>query len=182
MPAPLQFLVLLYSLLLSSPQSAARRIVLLFYLYLLFFTPPSRCSHCFRRYSCSIGSRSEGRRLIATLNVDRVDYFARFLFLFLKISSSFCSSPISPLPPLFHIVLVHIVTYCSHRTTTKHLPSPTFTFTSIHPPIIPTRFWFLLFSPFPFFFNILLSSHWIIPNPLSSICKTHIYILREPSP
>jgi hypothetical protein len=82
-------------------------------------------SHCFRRHSCIICSHIEGPSLCC----DCVDYFASLLFLFLLFLLFFCSSSSSI--PFFHMVLVHIVTYCSYRTTTTQQESPTRI--SIHP-------------------------------------------------
>jgi len=71
----------------------------------------------------------------------------------------------------FHMVLVHIVTYCSYRTTRTKLPpfplSTLYLYSSIDhtfPLLV------LVVLSLSSLFFILLSSHWIIPTPQPAIC------------
>jgi hypothetical protein len=112
---------------------------------------------------------------MSSLNVDCVDLFCKFFVLFYS-SSAHYHFP-SPLSSSFTWKLVHIVTYCSYRTTTKHLLSPLryYFYSSIDHTY---RFWFLLFSLFPLYSIILPLDH---TNPLSAICKLiYTYCANRP--
>ena len=119
-------------------------------------------SHRFRRHSCIIGSHTEGHD---RWTFDCVDCFAGFCFVF----SPFIII-IYPLSFFFHMVPLHIVTYCSYRLTSTTTTTTTTLFLSPYATFYSS---IDIDHTFPLLVLVVLAISLLIILP--SICKkTHI--------